>query len=131
MEADQLATTFITPFGCSYYVKMLFEVKNAGATYQWCMQFCFKGQIGHNLEVYVDNIIVKSQRGSSLITDLEETFNNLRWFNIKLNLEKCTFGVPQGKLLGYIITECGIEVNPDEISTITEIGQVRNVKDVQ
>jgi hypothetical protein len=62
---------------------------------------------------------------------LEETFNNLRRFNITLNLEKCTFGVPQVKLLGYIITEHGIEESLDNISTITEIGQVRNVKDVQ
>jgi hypothetical protein len=53
---------------------------------------------------------------------LEETFNNLRQFNIKLNLEKCTFGVPQGKLLGYMITEHDIEVNPDKISAIAEIG---------
>jgi hypothetical protein len=58
------------------------------------MQFCFKGQIGHNLKVYVDDIIIKSRRSSSLITDLEETFNNLKRFNIKLNPEKCTFEVP-------------------------------------
>jgi hypothetical protein len=58
------------------------------------MQFCFKGQIGHNLKVYVDDIIIKSRRSGSLITDLEETFNNLKRFNIKLNPEKCTFEVP-------------------------------------
>jgi hypothetical protein len=96
-EADQPATTFITPFNCFCYVKMLFGLKNVGATYQRCMQFRIKGQIGRKLEVYVDNIIVKSGQSSSLITDLEETFNSLRRFNIKLNLEKCTFGVPQGQ----------------------------------
>jgi hypothetical protein len=95
------------------------------------MQFYFKGKIGHNLEIYVGDIIMKSQKGSSLIADLEETFNNLRQFNIKLNPEKCTFGVPRGKLLGYIITEHNIKANPDKISAITEIGQVRNVKHVQ
>jgi hypothetical protein len=95
------------------------------------MQFYFKGKIGHNLEIYVGDIIMKSQKGSSLIADLEETFNNLRQFNIKLNPEKCTFGVPRGKLLGYIITEHSIKANPDKISAITEIGQVRNVKHVQ
>jgi hypothetical protein len=68
------------------------------------MQSCFKGQIGCNLEVYIDDIIVKTRRGDSLINDLEETFTNLRRFNIRLNQEKCTFGVPRGKLLGYIIT---------------------------
>jgi hypothetical protein len=67
----------------------------------------------------------------SLITDLEETFNNLYRFNIKLNLKKCTFGVPRGKLLGYIIIECNIEANPKKISPITEMGPVKNVKDVQ
>jgi hypothetical protein len=61
---------------------------------------------------------------------LEETFNNLQWFNIKLNPEKCTFRVPQGKLLRYIITERGTKENPDKISAITEMGPVKNVKDV-
>jgi hypothetical protein len=121
-ETDQPATTFITPFSCFCYVKMSFGLKNAGATYQRCMQFCFKGKIGHNLKVYVDNIIVKSRQSTSLIANLEETFNNLRRFNIKLNEEKCTFGVPRGKLLGYIITERDIKANPDKISAITEIG---------
>jgi hypothetical protein len=68
------------------------------------MQFCFKGQIGHNLEVYVDDIVIKSRRSGNHIADLKETFNNLRRFNMKLNPEKCTFRVPWGKLLGYIIT---------------------------
>jgi hypothetical protein len=73
---------------------------------------------------------VKSQKSSSLITDLEETFNNLKRFNITLNPEECTFGVPRGKLLGYIISEHGIEANPNKILAITEIGQIKNVKDV-
>jgi hypothetical protein len=90
------------------------------------MQFCFKEQIGRNLKV----IVTKSQKSDNLISDLEETFNNLRWFNIKLNPEKCAFGVPRGKLMGYIITERGIEINPDKILTIAKMGQVRNVKDI-
>jgi hypothetical protein len=65
---------------------------------------------------------VKSQQSNTLIADLEETFNNLRCFNIKLNPKKCTFRVPRGKLLGYIITERGIEANPDKISAIAEMG---------
>jgi hypothetical protein len=93
-EADQPTTTFITPFGCFSYVKMSFRLKNARATYQRCMQFCFKEQIGCNLKVYVDDIVIKSRKSGSLISDLEETFKNLKCFNIKLNPEKCTFGVP-------------------------------------
>jgi hypothetical protein len=73
------------PFDYFYYMKMLFWIKNARGTYQWSVQFRFKGQIGHNLEVYVDDIVIKSRRSDSLIVDLEETFNILRWFNIKLN----------------------------------------------
>jgi hypothetical protein len=64
------------------------------------MHFCFKGQIGCNLEVYVDDIVMNSQKSGSLISDLEETFNNLRWFNIKLNPEKCTFRVPRASFWG-------------------------------
>jgi hypothetical protein len=58
-EADQPSTTFITPFGCFCYMKMSLGLKNVGATYQQCMQSCFEGQIGRNLEVYVDGIIIK------------------------------------------------------------------------
>ena len=130
-EKDQLATTFITPFGCFCYVKMSFGLRNAGATYQWCMQSCFKEQIGCNLEVYVDDIVVKMRSSASLVSDLEETFDTLRRFNIKLNPEKCTFGVPRGKLLGYIISERGIEANPEKISAITEMGPMNNVKGIQ
>jgi hypothetical protein len=121
-EVDQPATTFITPFGCFCHVKMAFGLKNTGATYQWCMQSYFEGQIGRNLEVYVDDSIRKTEQGSSLIPDLEETFTILRHFHIRLNLEKWTFGVPRGKLLRYIITKNGIEANPDKISAIAEIG---------
>jgi hypothetical protein len=74
--------------------------------------------------------MTKSRKSINLISDLEESFNNLRRFNIKLNPEKCTFEVPRGKLLGHIITECGIEANPVKILAITEMGQSRNIKDV-
>jgi hypothetical protein len=98
---------------------MPFGLKNVGATLQRCMQF------------YVNDIVVKSQKSDNLIFNLEEIFNILWQFNIKLKSKKCTFGVPWGKLLLYIITERGIEANPDKISAIAEMRQVRNVKDVQ
>jgi hypothetical protein len=101
---------------------MPFGLKNTGATYQQCMQFCLKGKIGRNLEVYVDDNIIKSQKSSNLISDLEKIFKILKQFNIKLNLEQCTFRVPRGKLLGYIITKHGIEANPDKILAIFEMG---------
>jgi hypothetical protein len=86
---------FTTPFGCFCYVMMSFRLKNVGATYSWCMQSCFEGQIGRNLKVYIDDIIVKTRHASTLIPDLEETFVNLRCFNIRLNPERCIFRVPR------------------------------------
>jgi hypothetical protein len=99
-EVDQPATTFITPFGCFCYIKISFGLMNVGPTYQRCMQSCLEGQIRCNLEVYVDDIVIKNRHNSSLIADPEETFTNLRRFNIRLNPEKCTFGVSWGKLQG-------------------------------
>jgi hypothetical protein len=90
---------------------MPFGLKNAGATYQWCMQACLKQQIGRNVKVYVDDIVIKSAKADSLLDDLRETFANLDRYNIKLNLKKCSFRVPTGQLLGYHISERGIEGN--------------------
>ena len=75
--------------------------------------------------------VVKMAQACDLIANLAATFTNLRRFNIKLNPEKCVFGVPKGKLLGYIISECGIEANPKKITTISNMGPIRNVKGVQ
>jgi hypothetical protein len=77
VEAFQTATMFITPFSHFCYIKMSFRLNNAGATYQRCMQFCFNEKIGCNLEVYVKDIMIKSRKNCSLISDLEQNFNNL------------------------------------------------------
>jgi hypothetical protein len=97
---------------------MPFGLKNVGATYQRCMQACLKEQIGRNIEVYVDDIVIKSVKGDSLLDDLQETFANLDRYNIKLNPKKCSFGVPTGQLFGYLISERGIEGNPEKIQVI-------------
>jgi hypothetical protein len=83
---------------------MPFGLKNAGATYQRTMQRCPRGQIGRNVHAYVDDVVVKTKRSGTLLDDLKETFANLRRYRMKLNLEKCTFGVPAGQLLGYIVS---------------------------
>jgi hypothetical protein len=75
---------------------MPFGLKNTGATYKWCMQACLKEQIDRYIEVYIDDIIIKSMKGDSLLEDLQETFTNLDWYSIKLNPKKCAFGVPTG-----------------------------------
>ena len=130
-ESDQLTTSFITLFRSFYYVSMPFDLKNVGATYQRCMLKCFGDLIGWTVEAYVDDIVVKSKWANHLVADLEQTFAKLRANSIKLNPEKCVFGVPRGMLLGFIVSERGIEANPEKILDITRIGPIQNIKGVQ
>jgi hypothetical protein len=115
---DEDKTACITPHGVYCYKTMPFRLKNAGATYQRCMQACLKEQIGCNVEVYVDDIVIKSMKADSLLDDLRETFVNLDRYSMKLNPKKCSFRVPTGQLLGYLISERGIEGNPEKIQAI-------------
>ena len=92
---------------------------------------CFGDLIGRTIEAYIDNIVVKSKRANHLVADLGQTFAKLRVNGIKLNLEKCVFRVPRGMLLGFIISERGIEANPEKISAITRMGLIQNIKGVQ
>jgi hypothetical protein len=115
-ESDQLATSFITPFGMYCYTTMSFGLRNAGATYQRCMNHVFGDHIGRTVEAYVDDIVVKTRKASDLLSDLEITFRCLKAKSVKLNLEKCVFGVPQGMLLRFIIPERGIEANLEKIA---------------
>src|SRR5664279_2089822 len=130
-EEDQEKTSFITPFEAFCYTSMPFGLKNADATYQRCIQNCLHEQIGRNVHAYVDDIVVKSQKGDSLIADLAETFKNLRKYNMKLNSTKCGFGVPAGKLFGFIVSERGIEANPEKIKTINDLKKPDCLRDVQ
>ena len=97
---------------------MTFGLMNAGATYQKAIQRCLQGQIGRNAEAYVDDVVVKTKCNDQFIIDLSETFENLRKFKWKLNPTKCVFGVPSGKLLSFIVSSQGIEVNPTKVNTI-------------
>ena len=106
--ADRLKTAFITPFGAFCYLTMMFGLRNVGATFQRCMQKCLLKQLGRNAHVYVDDVVVKTEKRGTLLEDLKETFENLCRFRIKLNPEKCVFGVPAGQLLGFLVSECGI-----------------------
>jgi hypothetical protein len=83
------------------------------------------------LEAYVDDIIVKTRKASDLLSDLEVTFRCLKAKGVKLNLEKCVFGVPRGMLLGFIVSERGIEANPEKITVITSMGPIKDLKGVQ
>jgi hypothetical protein len=129
--ADQLATSFITPFGTYCYQTMPFGLKNAGATFQRCMLRVFGELIGRIIEAYIDDIVVKSKKIGDLVPDLTEVFAKVRQHGVKLNPEKCVFGVPRGMLLGFVMSERGIEANPDKILAIIDMGLIKNLKGVQ
>ena len=105
------------------YVTMPFGLRNAGATYQRCMQHVFGSHIGRTVEAYVDDIVVKTRKANDLVNDLQITFGCL-WANgVKLNPEKCVFRVPRGMLLGFIVSQRGIELNPEKSRPWNEWGQ--------
>ena len=114
-ESDQAATAFITPYGPFCFNTMPFGLKNDGATYQRMIQTCLEKQTGKTVEAYVDDVVIKTRHVETLIDDLHLTFDNLRAYDINLNPEKFVFGVPTGKLLGFIISNRGIEANPAKI----------------
>jgi hypothetical protein len=94
------------------------------------MQKCLADQIGRNIHAYVDDIAIMSKKQDGLIADLQETFNNLRKYNMMLNPTKCVFGVLAGQLLGFIVSHRGIEVNPEKIKAILDISRTNDLKDV-
>ena len=130
-EADQEKTSFVTSQGLFYYKVMPFGLKNAGATYQRLMNKMFAHQIGRNVHVYVDDMLVKSLCEEHHLDDLRETFNTLQSYNMKLNPNKCAFGVTTGKFLGFMVSHKGIEVNLEKIRAIVELEPPRTVMEVQ
>jgi hypothetical protein len=88
-------------------------------------------QLRHNAEAYIDDVVVKTQEDEGLISDLAEIFDNLRKFKMKLNPEKCTFGVPSGKLLGYLVSRRCIDPNQEKVSAITKMKPPESLHDVQ
>ena len=110
---------------------MPFGLKNAGTTYQRLMNKMFAHQLRRNVQVYVDDMLVKSVRENDHLNDLQETFDILRSYNMKLNPSKCMFGVTAGKFLGFMVSQRGIEVNPEKVRVILELKPPRTVKAVQ
>ncbi|GJW71217.1 reverse transcriptase domain-containing protein [Tanacetum coccineum] len=110
---------------------MPFGLKNAGATYQRLVDIAFQSQIGRNLEAYVDDMVIKSNNEKILIEDIAETFDNLRRINMKLNPKKCSFGVEEGKFLGYMVTSEGIRANPKKTKAIADMQSPRTLKEMQ
>ena len=130
-NVDQEKTFFITSKGLFCYRVMPFGLKNAGATYQRLMNKMFRNQIGRNVEVYIDDMLVKTKDDLNHLEDLEETFKTLRQYRMKLNPSKCIFGVSSGKFLGFTVPQRGIEANLDKIKAVLEMTPPRTVKEVQ
>ena len=128
-QEDEEKTSFYTEHGTFCYEKMPIGLKNAA--YQRLVDKAFSSQIGRNIEIYVDDMVVKSKSEGSLLTDVEETFNTLRHINMKLNPKKCVFGVETGQFLGHMITKNGIEANPEKVKAIIDIASPRIIQEVQ
>ncbi|GKB82046.1 reverse transcriptase domain-containing protein [Tanacetum coccineum] len=130
-KEDEEKTTFITSQGIFCYTKMSFGLRNARATYQRLVDKAFYKQIGRNLEVYVDDLVIKSHTEDEIVRDIEETFKTLREINMKLNPKKCTFGVEEGMFLGYKVNTRGLKVCPDKVEAVLSLPSPKWLKDVQ
>ncbi|XXG82605.1 hypothetical protein AAC387_Pa10g0516 [Persea americana] len=129
--ADQKKTAFITPRGTYYYRVMPFGLKNVGVTYQQLVTKMFQAQLGKTVEVYIDDMVVKSKRSQDHLADLKLIFDILRQFQLKLNASKCAIGVSSGEFFGSLVTRRGIEANPDQITAIQELQSPTSAKQVQ
>ncbi|CAA0807007.1 Unknown protein, partial [Striga hermonthica] len=128
---DAEHTSFYSARGLYCYVMMTFRLKNAGATYQRLVNKMFARLIGHTMEVYVDDMLVKSEQALDHIAHLSEVFDILREYSMVLNPKKCTFGVGSGKFLGYMVSQRGIEANPTKIQAILDLAPPTSIKGVQ
>ncbi|GJX89955.1 reverse transcriptase domain-containing protein [Tanacetum coccineum] len=130
-EKDEEKTAFHTPQGVYCYTKMPFGLKNTGATYQHLVDKAFDKQVGRNLEVYVDDLVIKSHTKEELLRDIKETFCTLRKINMKLNPKKCTFGAVEGMFLGYVVGPEGIKPCLDKVVAVLQLPSPRTIKEVQ
>nr|GEU35859.1 reverse transcriptase domain-containing protein [Tanacetum cinerariifolium] len=130
-ELDEEKIVFHTGQGVYFYTKMPFSLKNVGATYQRLVDKAFNSQIGQNIEVYVDDLVVKSYTKAEMLRDIDETFRTLRKINMKLNPKKFTFGEAEGVLLGYVVTLEGIKLCPDKTAVVLQLPSPRTIKEVQ
>ena len=117
--------------GTYCYRVMPFGVRNAEATYQRLVNKMFQKRIGASMEVYIDDMLVKSTTAELHIAHLSEAFKILREYNMKLNPAKCAFGVSAGKFLGFIVNNRGIEANPNKIKAVLDMPPPSNIKEVQ
>ena len=128
---DECKTAFMTEMSYYCYKVMSFGLKNAGTTYQRLMDKVLAPMLGRNVQAYVDDMVVTSQERGQHTTDLEELFATIAKYCLKLNPEKCVFGVEAGKYLGLLLTERGIEANPEKFVAILTMRSPASVNEVQ
>ena len=128
---DMEKTTFLTIWGTFCYKAMPFEPKNVGATFQKAMVTLFHDMMHKEIEVYVDDMIAKSQGEDDHVVNLRKLFERLKKFQLKLNPAKCTFGATSGKLLGFVVDKKGIEIDPDKVRTIQDLPPSRTQKELE
>jgi hypothetical protein len=130
-EEDKASTSFITPFSMNCFVRMPEGLKNTGSTFSRLTKNILEDQMGHNVFTYVDDIVVVSKNKEDHLSDLAETFTNMREARLWLNPEKCIFGVRQGKILDYLVSHRGVEANPRKIQAIMDMALPQSTKDIQ
>ncbi|XP_022019209.1 uncharacterized protein LOC110919244 [Helianthus annuus] len=128
---DEDKTAFRTDIGIFCYTKMPFRLKNTSATYRRLMDKIFGDEIGKHIEVYIDDLVMKSPEEEQMLKDIEKTFNSLRSVNIKLNPAKRSFGMEKGKFLGFVVTNGGFKVNPEKVQAIERMLSPRTIKEMQ
>ena len=128
---DEEHTAFVIDRGLYCYRIMPFGLKNAGATYQRPVNKIFAELLGISMEVYIDDMLVKSVVAQDHVTHLDQTFSILCQTNMMLNPSKCTIAVGAGKFLGFMVSQRGIEANPGKIQAILDMGSPRRGKEVQ
>ena len=127
---DMEKTSFITPWGTYCNKVMPFGLKNAGATYQRATTTLLHDLIHKEVEVYVNNMIVQSKDREGHILALRKFFERIQFYKLRLNPMKCTFGVTSGKLLGFMVSQRGIEVVLDKIKAIVEMKPLRTENEI-
>jgi len=130
-EEDQEKTSFTTPWGTYFYVVMPFGLKNVGATYQRAMMAIFHDMMHIDLEVYVDDLLVKSKTKAEHAKVLARVLERSREYQLKMNPKKCVFGVSSGKLLGFIVSKRRIEIDPNKAKAIREMPSPKNLKELR
>ena len=125
---DQEKTAFLTLIGNYHYKVMPCGLKNAGSTYQRMMIRMFEPQLGKNIEVYIDDMVVKSKVEFEHISDIGNIFEILRKHKLRLNAAKFSFGIGSGKFLGYMVTHCGIEIDIIRLEPLTTCNIPRILK---